>query len=147
MKKVLNYLLIVSAFFVTSCNEDLTETFAPGQLTEDVAIVTSRDLRQLLNSGYNILARREAAVFTSVFTDEATKGFNNGGQGVSAEIVFNIFPASAAPTNIWQNYYFALARINRVIDRADVITPVSPEGGSINFTRLCSFRYFSLFFS
>jgi hypothetical protein len=131
MKKVLSYLLIASAFFVTSCNEDLTETFAPGQLTEDVAIVTSRDLRQLLNSGYNIMARREAAVFTSVFTDEATKGFNNGGQGVSAEIIFNIFPASAAPTNIWQNYYFALARINRVIARADVITPVSPEDAQV----------------
>ncbi|MCA6423414.1 MAG: RagB/SusD family nutrient uptake outer membrane protein [Flavobacterium sp.] len=131
MKKVLSYLLIASALFVTSCNEDLTETFASGQLTEDVAITSSNDLRQLLNSGYNILARREAAVFTSVFTDEATKGFNNGGQGVSAEIVFNIFPSSAAPTNIWQNYYFALARINRVIARADVITPVSPEDAQV----------------
>jgi|694.fasta_scaffold67417_1 hypothetical protein len=123
MKKFLSYLLIASAFFVTSCDEDLTETFAPGQLVEDVAIVTSNDLSRLLNSGYNILTSREAAVFTSVFTDEATKGFNNGGQGVSAEIVFNIFPSSFAPTAIWQSNYFALARINRVIARADIIVP------------------------
>lgn len=124
MKKFLSYFLIATVFFVSSCNEDLTETFAPGQLVEDVAIVTSTDLQRLLNSGYNILANREAAVFTSVFTDEATKGFNNGGQGVSDEIVFNLFPTSGAPTTIWQVHYFSLARINRVIARADVIVPV-----------------------
>lgn len=112
---------MVSFIFIVSCDEDLTETFAPGQLTEDVAIVTSTDLQRLLNSGYNIITSREAAVFTSVFTDEAAKGFNNGGQGVSSEIVFNIFPSSFAPTAIWQSNYFALARINRVIERANVI--------------------------
>ena len=123
MKKSLIYLFTFSSIFFTSCDEDLTETFAPGVLVEDVAIVTSTDLQRLLNSGYNILTNREAAVFTSVFTDEATKGFNNGGQGVSDEIVFNLFPSSAAPTAIWQSNYFALARINRVIDRSLVIVP------------------------
>ncbi|MFN4152385.1 MAG: RagB/SusD family nutrient uptake outer membrane protein, partial [Candidatus Sericytochromatia bacterium] len=73
-----------------------------------------------------MLTDRTAPVFTSVFTDEATKGFNNGGQGVSAEIVFNIFPSSAAPTAIWQSNYFALARINRVIDRSNSIVAASP---------------------
>ena len=124
MKKYLSYLLIASTVFMTSCDEDLTETFAPGQLTEEVAIRTSTDLQRLLNSGYNILTNRTAPVFTSVFTDEATKGFNNGGQGVSSEIVFNIFPSSAAPTSIWQSNYFALARINRVISRANTLVPV-----------------------
>jgi hypothetical protein len=124
MKKYFSYLLIASSFFITSCDEDLTETFAPGQLTEDVAIRTSTDLSRLLNSSYNILTNREAAVFTSVFTDEATKGFNNGGQGVSAEIVFNIFPSSTAPTVIWQQNYFALARINRVIAFSNSIIAV-----------------------
>ncbi|TAF09178.1 MAG: RagB/SusD family nutrient uptake outer membrane protein [Flavobacteriia bacterium] len=124
MKKYLSYLLVASTIFIVSCDEDLTETFAPGQLTEDVAIVTSTDMQRLLNSGYNILTNRTASVFTSVFTDEATKGFNNGGQGVSAEIVFNIFPSSAAPTAIWQSNYFALARINRVIARSSSIVAV-----------------------
>lgn len=121
MKKHLSYLLIASSIFMVSCDEDLTETFAPGVLTEDVAIQTSTDLQRLLNSGYNLLANREAAVFTSVFTDEATKGFNNGGQGVSTEIVFNIFPSSGAPTAIWQSNYFALSRINRVITFSNTI--------------------------
>ena len=124
MKKYLSYLLIASTVFMTSCDEDLTETFAPGQLTEEVAIRTSTDLQRLLNSGYNILTNRTAPVFTSVFTDEATKGFNNGGQGVSSEIVFNIFPSSGSPTSIWQSNYFALARINRVLNRANDIVPV-----------------------
>ena len=126
MKKYLSYLLIASSIFIVSCDEDLTETFAPGQLTEDIAIQTSTDLSRLLNSGYNILTNREAAVFTSVFTDEATKGFNSGGQGISAEIVFNIFPSSGAPTSIWQSNYFALARINRVIDRSYTIVGTTP---------------------
>jgi hypothetical protein len=126
MKKYLSYLLVASSIFIVSCDEDLTETFAPGQLTEEVAIVTSTDMQRLLNSGYNILTDRSASVFTSVFTDEATKGFNNGGQGVSAEIVFNIFPSSAAPRAIWQSNYFALARINRVIARSSSIVAVSP---------------------
>ncbi len=124
MKKYLSYLLIASSVLMTSCDEDLTETFAPGQLTEELAIRTSSDLQRLLNSGYNILTNRTAPVFTSVFTDEATKGFNNGGQGVSGEIVFNIFPSSGAPTAIWQSNYFALARINRVIDKANTLVPV-----------------------
>lgn len=126
MKKYLSYLLVASTIFIVSCDEDLTETFAPGQLTEEVAIVTSTDMQRLLNSGYNLLTNRTAPVFTSVFTDEATKGFNNGGQGVSAEIVFNIFPSSGSPTAIWQSNYFALARINRVIDRSNSIVAASP---------------------
>jgi starch-binding outer membrane protein, SusD/RagB family len=123
MKKLLSLLFVATSILFVSCDEDLTETFAPGQLTGDVAIKTSNDLTRLLNSGYAILTNREAAVFTSVFTDEATKGFNNGGQGVNNEIVFNIFPASGAPTAIWQVNYFALARINRVIDFSNRVVP------------------------
>ncbi len=123
MKKYFIYLLILGGVFNTSCDDDLTESSIPGQLTEEVAIQTSTDLQRLLNSGYNILTNRTAPVFTSVFTDEATKGFNNGGQGVANEIVFNIFPSLGAPTAIWQSNYFALARINRVIARANTLVP------------------------
>jgi hypothetical protein len=136
MKKHLSYLLIASAIFMSSCDDDLTETFAPGVLTDDVAITTSTDLQRLLNSGYNILTSREAAVFTSVFTDEATKGFNNGGQGVSTEIVFNIFPSSGAPTAIWQSNYFALSRINRVITFSNnIVAKDAADQELINRTR------------
>jgi hypothetical protein len=124
MKKLLSLLFVATGFLFVSCDEDLTETFVPGQLTDQVAVTNSTELSRLLNSGYNILTNREAAVFTSVFTDEATKGFNNGGQGVNNEIVFNVFPASGAPTAIWQSNYFALARINRVIDFSNRIVPV-----------------------
>lgn len=124
MKKLLSLLFVATGFMFVSCDEDLTETFVPGQLTDQVAVTNSNELQRLLNSGYNILTNREAAVFTSVFTDEATKGYNNGGQGVNTEIVFNIFPASAAPTAIWQSNYFALARINRVIDFSNRIVAV-----------------------
>jgi starch-binding outer membrane protein, SusD/RagB family len=136
MKKLLSLLFVATGFMFVSCDEDLTETFVPGQLTDQVAVTNSAELQRLLNSGYNILTNREAAVFTSVFTDEATKGFNNGGQGVNTEIVFNIFPASGAPTSIWQSNYFALARINRVIDFSNRIVAVdAADQALINRTR------------
>jgi hypothetical protein len=124
MKKIFSLLFIASSLFFVSCDEDLTETFTPGQLTDQVAVTNSSELQRLLNSSYNILTERQAAVFTSIFTDEAAKGFNNGGQGVNTEIVFNILPADASPTAIWNSNYFALARINRVIDFAGRIPAV-----------------------
>ena len=124
MKKIFSLLFLATSIAFVSCDEELTETFIPGVLTDQVAVTNSTELERLLNSGYNILTNRQAAVFTSIFTDEATIGFNNGGQGRNEEIVFNIFPSSGSPTSIWQSNYFALARINKVIDFADRITIV-----------------------
>lgn len=136
MKKLLSLLFVATSIMFVSCDEDLTETFVPGQLTDQVAVTNSTELTRLLNSGYNILTNREAAVFTSIFTDEATIGFNNGGQGRNAEMVFNIFPASPAPTSIWQSNYFALARINRVIDFSNrIVGKDAADQAIINRTR------------
>lgn len=122
MKKIFIYLFIVSSFLI-SCDKELLEPFTPGSLTEDIAITKSGDLVSLQNSALNILANRTEYVFTSIFTDEAAPGFNNGGQGITSDYIFLMNPSNPSANNIWQVQYFALARINRVITFADKITP------------------------
>lgn len=124
MKKVFLLLSACAGTLFVSCDDSLIEPFAPGALTESVAIQTSNDLQGLMNSTYANLYNREDAVFTSVFTDEAGIGFANGGQGITEEYVFFLNSTSAAPNAIWNSMYFALSRANRVITFADRITPV-----------------------
>src|SRR6478672_9566399 len=124
MKNIFKVLLFSSILFV-SCDENLLDPFTPGQLTEDVAIQTSADLGNLMNSSYSNMFNREESVFTSVFTDEAGIGYANGGQGISDNYIFFMNPSSASPNTIWTSTYFALSRLNRVIKFADEITPVN----------------------
>lgn len=125
MKKVLLSLIVLTGSLSVSCDRDsYIEPFAPGALTETVAIQTSAHLQQLMNSTYANFYNREDAVFTSVFTDEAGIGFANGGQGITDEYIFFLNSASAAPNAIWNSCYFTLSRANRVITFADRIEPV-----------------------
>lgn len=137
MKKFL-ILLSVSGLFLTttSCDDDLLEPFTPGALTEEVAITNATQLGQLMNSTYANLFDREEAVFTSVFTDEASIGFANGGQGRSEEFIFFLNSNTAGPSQIWNSNYFALSRANRVIKFADQLYPTASAADQQIITRL-----------
>lgn len=125
MKKIFGILIVSLALFV-SCTNDLLEPFTPGSLTEEVAIKTSGDLSRLVNSSLNIMTNRTEYVFSSVFTDEAAPGSQNGGQGITEDYVFLMNVDNAAAAAIWQSNYFALARINRVISGTDLVVATSP---------------------
>lgn len=127
MKKLSIYLLILASMSFVSCDEDLTDIYAPGSQTEEIALQNYDDLNKLLNSSYANLFTREEIVFNAIFTDEASKGFANGGQGVNSEYVFFMFPSSTGPSAIWQSNYFALARINRILAKADDILANTPD--------------------
>ncbi len=131
MKTYFKFAIIALGVLFVSCNDDKLETFAPGALTEDVAIQTSADLSYLLNTAYNILTSRAEAESVSVFTDEVGIGFANGGQGKATEYIFTMNPGSNLPVSIWTNNYFALARINRVIVLADKIVPRSNDDAKV----------------
>lgn len=126
MKKFL--ILISSVILLSACSESLLEPFTPGEiLDEGIAIQTSGQLQSVLNTGYNIMTNREEAVFTSVYTDEAVPGFNNGGQGVSGGsnyFNFQVLPDSNAG-DIWGTNYAATAYFNLVLKYVDVIKPTS----------------------
>lgn len=123
MKKIYGLLLLSLSLFV-SCDNEL-EPFTPGSLTEEVAITKSSDLTRLMNSGMNFMTNRAEYVFSSVFTDEAAMGFNNGGQGIRQEYVFLLQPNDASATQIWSSSYGAIARFNRVIQFSSSIVPKS----------------------
>lgn len=125
MKKYL-LLIVLSVFAFYSCEDDLLTPFTPGALTEDVVIQTTADLSNLLNSSYSLLVPTTEIEFNSIFTDEASIGFGNGGQGLTdGEYGFFLNSNSDAPNGIWASLYFTLSRVNRVIKFSDNITPVN----------------------
>lgn len=130
MKKIFG-LLILSFVTLTSCDNDLLEPFTPGSQTEDVAVTTSGDLERLLNSGMNVMTNRSEYVFSSIYTDEAAPGFNNGGQGITGDYIFVMNVSNGTANSIWNSSYGALAYINRVLAFADDITPVDAADAEI----------------
>lgn len=125
MKKIFGILIVSFALFV-SCTNDLLEPFTPGSLTEEVAVTKSSDLVNLVNSSMNLMTNRAEYVFSSIFTDEAAPGFNNGGQGITEDYVFLMNVDNESARLIWQSQYFGLARVNRVLTFADKVVATSP---------------------
>ena len=123
MKKIYGLLLLSLTLFV-SCDNEL-EPFTPGSLTEEVAITKSSDLTRLMNSGMNIMTNRAEYVFSSVFTDEAAMGSNNGGQGIRLEYVFLMLQDDPTAAAIWTSSYGAISRFNRVIEFSSTVVPTS----------------------
>lgn len=122
MKKI--FLILSIAVGLVSCNDDVLQPYTPGAITEDVAIQNSTDIQRLINSSMAIMTNREEYSFTSIFTDEAALGSNNGGQGRTGSdgyFLYALNPSSGAPAAIWSSNYFALARINRVLENVDKI--------------------------
>lgn len=130
MKKIFGIMLVSMSLFV-SCDNEVLEPFTPGSLTEEVAIQNSTDISRLVNSSLNILTNRADYVFSSIFTDEAAPGFNNGGQGITSDYVFLMNVGNASAEAIWNSQYFALARINRVIEFSDKVVPTSPADAQL----------------
>ncbi len=127
MKKI--FFILTATFGLISCSNDVLDPFTPGAITEDVAIQSSTDVQRLINSSMANLTQRDEYSFSSIFTDEAALGSNNGGQGRSgsdAYFLYALNPSSASPANIWNANYISLARINRVIQKVGDIVPSSP---------------------
>lgn len=124
MKKYLGFFILGASLFVTSCDENLLDTYAPGALTEEVAVQKSSDLGRLMNAAYILLTPTSEIEFNSIFTDEASIGFANGGQGLDDNYAFLLNSDSDSPNNIWIANYYVLSRVNRVIKFADNIVPV-----------------------
>jgi hypothetical protein len=132
MKKIICYLFIVGMF--VSCSEDVLDPFLPGVAFEEQATRTASDLNRILNSAQNIMTNRTEYTFTSIFTDEAAPGSNNGGQGISgtdAYYLYFIVPTSAAPDAIWQSNYNAMARVNLVLENVDKVAANFPADANL----------------
>ncbi|MFN3753498.1 RagB/SusD family nutrient uptake outer membrane protein [Flavobacterium sp.] len=124
MKKYLSFFILGAGLLVTSCDDSLLDPFTPGALTEEVAVQSSADLAKLMNAAYILLTPTSEIEFNSIFTDEASIGYANGGQGLDDNYAFLLNAASDSPNGIWATHYFCLSRVNRVIKFADNFEPV-----------------------
>jgi hypothetical protein len=124
MKKYLGFFILCITFFLTACDEDLLDTYSPGALTEELAVQTSADLGKLMNAAYIALTPTGEIEFNSIFTDEASIGFANGGQGLDDNFAFLLNSASDSPNSIWISNYVTLSNVNRVIKFANNVVPV-----------------------
>ncbi|MFC7346682.1 RagB/SusD family nutrient uptake outer membrane protein [Chryseobacterium zhengzhouense] len=120
-KSFLKIFLLTGLILVSSCSEDLLEPYNPGSLTQDEALTNVSDLTLMVNGAYANMNSRSESEFVSIFTDEVGIGYANGGQGISAEWIFQMIPNSNLPTAIWTQSYASLARANRVILYADKV--------------------------
>lgn len=111
--------------FTSSCNRDLLDTYAPGVIFEEDALLSSADLQQLLNSALTVMGSRAESEYVSIFTDEVGIGFANGGQGINDDYVFFLNSGSDFPTALWTNTYASISRLNRIIDAANKIVPAN----------------------
>lgn len=131
-KSFLKIFLLTGLIFVSSCSEDLLEPYNPGSLTQDEALTNVSDLTLMVNGAYANMNSRSESEFVSIFTDEVGIGFANGGQGISAEWIFQMIPNSNLPTAIWTQSYASLARANRVILYADKVIVGTAAGETEN---------------
>jgi hypothetical protein len=128
MKKIISYLFV--AGMIVSCNEDTLDPFLPGVAFEAEATRTASDLERILNNTQAIMTNRTEYSFTSIFTDEAAPGSNNGGQGVAgtdAYYLYFLVPTSAAPDAIWQSNYNAMARANLILQNVEKVATNFPN--------------------
>lgn len=124
MKKYFS--LIIVFISIVSCSEELLDAFTPGVITEELATRDSIELQKILNTGLNFLTNREEYAFTSVFTDEAVPGFNNGGQGIAGTTNYYNFQLesnSVVAGAIWRSCYYALAYFNLILANIDNVVP------------------------
>jgi len=127
-KKIFYFLGL--AVMLTACNDaiDITQ---PGRLDADAAFENVADLQAGLYGVYDNYDISTEIAFSSIFTDELSIGFDNGGQGL-ADYGFILNPGSVAPASFWTGAYAAINSANRLIEAAALITPEAGEQAQYN---------------
>ncbi|MFP3832846.1 RagB/SusD family nutrient uptake outer membrane protein [Chryseobacterium sp. SIMBA_028] len=141
MKRIINTILVIAtlssaAFTLNSC-QDALDIKQAGELQEQDLYTSVANLNEVLNgSVYAQLDPIDEIYFTAVFTDEVKPGSGSGGQEYSLHRHF-LDPSSAVITGgtvgtvasdgIWMNNYKVINRVNRLLEGAKKITPVSIE--------------------
>lgn len=115
---------------LVACN-DAIDIDQPGRLDADAAFESVADLQAGLFGVYANYDLSGEIAFSSIFTDELSIGFDNGGQGL-ADYGFVLNAGSTAPQVFWVNGYAALNSANRLIEAAALITPESGEEAQYN---------------
>ena len=122
MKNIRNILLTLGVVAgLASCN-DAIEIDQPGRLVADAAFQSVDDLQAGLFGVYDNYDISTDIAFQSIFTDELSIGFDNGGQGL-ADYGFVLNAGSTAPFTFWTNGYDQLNSATRLIEAAINLDP------------------------
>jgi len=122
MKNIRNILLTLGVVAgLASCN-DAIEIDQPGRLDADAAFQSVDDLQAGLFGVYDNYDISTDIAFQSIFTDELSIGFDNGGQGL-ADYGFVLNAGSTAPFTFWTNGYDQLNSATRLIEAAINLDP------------------------
>ncbi len=104
-----------------SCN-DAIEIDQPGRLDAEAAFSSVNDLQAGLFGVYDNYDISTDIAFQSIFTDELSIGFDNGGQGL-ADYGFVLNAGSTAPFTFWTDGYQQLNAATRLIEAAENLDP------------------------
>ena len=115
---------------LVACN-DAIDIDQPGRLDADAAFESVADLQAGLFGVYANYDLSGEIAFSSIFTDELSIGFDNGGQGL-ADYGFVLNAGSQAPASFWVGAYAAINSANRLIEAAELITPEADEQDQYN---------------
>uniref|UniRef100_UPI00356B22C0 RagB/SusD family nutrient uptake outer membrane protein n=1 Tax=Muriicola sp. TaxID=2020856 RepID=UPI00356B22C0 len=115
---------------LVACN-DAIDIDQPGRLDADAAFESVADLQSGLFGVYANYDLSGEIAFSSIFTDELSIGFDNGGQGL-ADYGFVLNAGSTAPASFWTGGYAAINSANRLIEAAKIITPEAGEQTQYN---------------
>jgi hypothetical protein len=122
MKNIKNILLTIGVFAGLAACNDAIEIDQPGRLDADAAFRTVDDLQSGLFGVYDNYDISTDIAFQSIFTDELSIGFDNGGQGL-ADYGFVLNAGSTAPAVFWTNGYDQLNSATRLIEAALNLDP------------------------
>ncbi|MFZ4929832.1 RagB/SusD family nutrient uptake outer membrane protein [Chryseobacterium sp. Mn2064] len=141
MKRIINTILVVAtlssaAFTLNSC-QDALDIKQAGELQEQDLYTSVSNLGEVLNgSVYAQLDPMDEIYFTAVFTDEVKPGSGSGGQEYSlhrffldaaSPVITGGTVGTAASDGIWLNNYRVINRVNRLLEGAKKITPVTTK--------------------
>jgi len=115
LKKI--FLFTLAAGLLYSC-EDAYKIVQPGEYNYDIAFRTVDDMSLALVEVYDNISTEDIIAFTSVFTDEAAIGDENGGQNLD-EYRFQLFATNDYAASFWVNNYAVINSCNRILENAD----------------------------
>ena len=131
MKKYMRIFKLLGVVALLWGCTDAIEIDQPGRLDAEAAFESVADLEAGLFGVYDDIDTTPEIAFSSIFTDELSIGFDNGGQGL-ADYAFVLNAGSTAPANFWTRNYIAINSANRVLEAADLITPEANEVALLN---------------
>jgi hypothetical protein len=124
MKKHI-YITILSAFVVLGSCSDQLERLPVDSLVEATAYQSVSDLEAGVTGALGALNFNSTIAFSAIFTDNAKKGKDNGGQEV--EILKQVLNPQGGDYGTWTNRYNTINNFNRVLAGAANVTPGSGE--------------------